>query len=225
MYKNKKILAFIPARSGSKRLLNKNKLLINNVPLFMYSVNVAHNSKYVDKIIVSSDSKEILDIAHKNGCIKNKLRPKELSSDYARIIDVMLYEIKVNNLSDFDAIVLLQPTFPFRSVEDLNNAIEKYFDSEESLITVVKVSEQPVFMRYIVDNKLKKIICDTSDIRSQDFKNVYKIIGSIYINNIHEINTNTILNENIIPYELDKKYDIDIDTKEDFDRAVKELKK
>ncbi len=222
MFKNKKILAFIPARAGSKRVVNKNKRLFRGKPLFTYSVDVAMKSKYIDKVLVSSDSLEILELAYQMGCIKNSLRPEYLSGDKARIIDAMLYEVEHNNL-EFDAIVLLQPTSPFRTVEMLDKAIEKYFETETSLITVLKAKEQPLFMRTIEDGKLTKVINSSSDVRSQDFRDVYKIIGSIYINNLKLIDKNTVLNENEIPFVIDDKFDVDIDTIEDFVKAEKEI--
>lgn len=222
MYNLKKILAFIPARAGSKRLVNKNKKLLNGKPLFEYSIEVAKKSKYIDDIIVSSDSKEILERAHQLNCLNNDLRPTELSGDHARIVDAIIYEVKKNQLK-YDTVVLLQPTFPIRTVEMLDNAIEKYFETETSLITVVKVKEQPLMMRKIIDGKLEKIIDTSSDIRSQDFPSIYKIIGCIYINNLHTLNTNNILNENEIPYLIDNKYDMDIDTFEDFQRVERTL--
>lgn len=83
MYKSKKILAFVPARAGSKRIKGKNNKLLNGIPLFEYSVNIAKESKYIDEIIVSTDSYAILERAHKMGCIKNSLRPDYLSGDKA----------------------------------------------------------------------------------------------------------------------------------------------
>ena len=225
MFRSKRILAFIPARAGSKRIKRKNIKLLNGIPLFKYSVDVAKESKYIDDVIVSSDSEEILNIAHSLGCIKNGLRPKELSCDKARIVDSILYEINNCNLSNYDTIVLLQPTFPIRTVDMVDKAIEKFFITETSLITVVKTKEQPIMMRYIIDNKLKKIISDSSDIRSQDFPEVFKIIGCIYINNLHTLNSSTILNENEIPFIIDNKYDVDIDTIEDFHRAESVIKR
>lgn len=223
MYKNKKILCFIPARKGSKRVPFKNGKLLDGIPLFQYSVDVAKNSSYVDDIIVSTDSEEILEKAHKLGCIKNELRPDYLSDDKARIIDSMLYELSL--LEDhYDAIILLQPTFPYRTVDLLDSAIKKYFEKETSLITVVKSKEQPLFIRRIVNDKLEKILCDSSDVRSQCFEEFYRIIGCIYINNVKLITKETVLNENEIPLIIDDSFDIDIDTPEDFERAERKIK-
>lgn len=217
MYLNKKILAFIPARKGSKRIKNKNKLIIDGKPLFQYSVDVAKNSKYIDDVLVSTDSDEILEKAKSLGCIVNGLRPEELSNDYARIIDAILYEL--NKLDKrYDAIVLLQPTYPLRTDKMLDEAIEEYFIKETSLITVVKSNEPVVFLRRLDgDGNLIKVIDDTSDVRSQDFKTYYRIVGSIYINNIDTINSNTVLNENEVPFEIDEYYDVDLDTNKDLE--------
>ena len=219
MYKGKRIVALIPARRGSKRIKQKNGILINGKPLFEYSIEVARKSKYVDKVIFSTDSQEWLNYAQSLGCEKNKLRPKELSDDTAKIIDVILYEIERRKCKDFDAIVLLQPTSPYRTVDLLDSAIEEYFKTETSLITVIRAKEQPIFMRKIKNGKLEKILNTTSDVRSQDFEKIYKIIGNIYINNIKKLNSNSILNENEIGYIIDEKFDIDIDTIEDLEKA------
>ncbi len=223
MYNNKKIVAFIPARKGSKRVKNKNGLLINGKLLFEYSINIAKKSKYIDKIIFSTDSKEWLEYAHNLGCEKNDLRPDYLSDDKAKTIDAMLYELEKCNAKEYDAIILLQPTSPYRTVELLDNSIEEYFKTETSLITIVEAIEQPIFMRKIINGKLVKIIDDSSNIRSQEFEKIYRIVGNIYINNIKNLNRNTILNENTVGFIIDKKFDIDIDTIEDFEYAKKIL--
>ncbi len=224
MKNNKKILAFIPARIGSKRIKEKNLVQINNKPLFQYSVDIAKASKYIDDILVSSDSKVILDSAHQQGCLDNKLRPKKLSGDKARIVDCILYELKQIKLK-YDVIVLLQPTYPIRTAKLLDNAIEEYFIKETSLVTVCQCDEHPIFMRTIENNQLHKIIEDSTDIRSQDLSKIYKICGNIYINNLKNVNTNTVLNENEIPYIIDKQFCIDIDTDQDLQKAKEVLEK
>lgn len=224
MYKNKKVIAFIPARKGSKRIKNKNGIIINGKPLFQYSIEVAKKSKYIDKIFFSTDSAEWMEYAQEMGCEKNNLRPDYLSDDKSRIIDAIMYEIEKSNLKDYDAIVLLQPTSPYRTAELLNKAIEEYFKRETSLITIVETEEQPIFMRKIINGKLVKIVDDSSDIRSQDFDKIYRIIGNIYINNIKKLNNETILNENEIGFIIDKKFCIDIDTLEDLEYAKEIMK-
>lgn len=224
MFENKKIIAFVPARGGSKRIPNKNLQLLNNKPLFMHSVDIAKQSKYIDQIIVSTDSNEIKKISLVNGCIGEGLRPDSLSGDRARIVDAILHEIDVNKVNA-DVVVLLQPTLPFRTVEMLDEAIETFFNNgEKSLITVTKVLENPVFYRTInKDGMLEKIIDQSSDVRSQDFKDYYRIIGNIYINRIDELTSETVLNENVSPFVIDRKYCLDIDTFLDLEEARKKV--
>ncbi len=226
MYKNEKIVAIIPARKGSKRLKNKNGILLGNKKLFEYSIDAAKCSKYIDKIIFSTDSEEWLKLATEKGCEECKLRINKLAKDDTRTIDVLIYEIKRNKLKErkFSTLVLLQPTSPYRTGKLIDSAIEKYFEKKESLITVVKCKETPIFMRTIQNGKLKKILDESSEIRSQEIKETYRIIGNIYINNITDLNNDTILNENIIPYIIEEKYAIDIDSIEDLKNAEKIMK-
>jgi len=222
MYNNKKILAFIPARWGSKRVPHKNSLEIKGKKLFMYSVEYAKTSQFVDDVIVSSDSEDILKIAHKAGCLKNDPRPKNLSADTARIVDAILYEVSKLN-QHYDAVVLLQPTYPIRPAGMIDEAIKQYFTKETSLISVTKAKEQPEFTRYIKKGRLHKILSASSDIRSQNFQQYYKIIGSIYINNLSKLNKKTVLNENEIPYLIDEYYSLDIDTYADLTEFQKRM--
>ena len=175
MYNNKRILAFIPARWGSKRVPHKNLLEINGKSLFMYSVEYAKASKFVDDVLVSSDCEDILRIAHQAGCLKNDIRPPELSTDTSRIVEAMIYELSKLKKQRYDAIVVLQPTYPIRPIEMLDEAIKLYFTKESSLISVVKAKEQPAFIRYIKDGCLHKILHVSSDIRSQNFQQYSKI--------------------------------------------------
>ena len=223
MYQNKKILALIPARYGSKGIPHKNIRPIAGLPLFMHSVKYAQASQYVDDILVSSDSQEILDIAHSNGCIANKLRPAELASDTARNIDAILWELDEQPVK-YDAVIQLQPTFPIRPAGELDRMIEKYFENETSLITVYKCDIRPEFMRRIGnDGKLYKIMASTSEIRRQNFIQYYRIAGSVYINNGRTLDTHVILNENEVPYVIDQSYALDIDTEADWAELEKRM--
>lgn len=225
MFNGKNVLAFIPARIGSKRVKEKNIQELGGKPLFLHSVDIAKQSKYIDDIIVSTDSQEIKDLSVKHGCLKGDLRIDSLSGDRARIVDAILYEVEKNNLKP-DVIVLLQPTFPFRTLEILDGAIEKYFETgEESVITVTEVLESPLFFRTIDANeKLIKLLEVSSDVRSQDFPTFYKIAGNVYVNNYKKLTSETVLNENLYPFIIDREYCLDIDTYLDLEMARKRVK-
>jgi CMP-N,N'-diacetyllegionaminic acid synthase len=132
----KKILAIIPARSGSKRLKFKNIKIFKGKPLFMWSLISAKKSKYIDQIYLSTDSMKINNIAKKNGFKINKLRSKKLSCDTATSSDAV-FEILKTTKEKFDFFILLQPTSPLRSTRDIDSALKKIIiKNSKSLISV-----------------------------------------------------------------------------------------
>ncbi len=216
MFQNKRVLAFIPARIGSKGVPKKNLRSIAGLPLFMWSVLYAKSSKYVDDILVSSDSPKILKIAHENGCIQNALRPAELATDTARNIDAILWELE-QLPQKYDVLIQLQPTYPIRPRGELDLMIEKYFEKSTSLITAIKINTHPEFLRWINEaSNLQKVINVTSDIRRQQLNQCYQIVGSVYINNVQTLSAHTVLNENEVPYIIEDRYALDIDTLDDW---------
>ncbi|NLY76513.1 MAG: acylneuraminate cytidylyltransferase family protein [Tissierellia bacterium] len=222
MYKNKSILAVIPARGGSKGIPRKNIIKINGKPLIQYTIDAAKGSKYLDRIIVSTEDVEIANIAAECGAEVPFLRPKELATDETRTIDVLLDTIKKLRFLgyEYDYIVLLQPTQPLRESFHIDEAIEKIVDAKaESLISVSEVKEHPILMKIIDENnETKSLLGCSSDVRRQDFQKVYKVNGAIYINKINNnFNENTSLNDNKLAYIMDKKYDLDIDEPEDLE--------
>lgn len=136
MILRKKILAIIPARSGSKRLKFKNIKIFKGKPLFMWSLISAKKSKYIDQIYLSTDSMKINNIAKKNGFKINKLRSKKLSCDTATSSDAV-FEILKTTKEKFDFFILLQPTSPLRSTRDIDSALKKIIiKNSKSLISV-----------------------------------------------------------------------------------------
>lgn len=119
-----KILAFIPARGGSKGIPNKNIKLFNGKPLIEWTINSALKSKLISKVIVSSDSQKILSISKKLGA-ETVLRPKNISGDFATTESAIKHYIK-NTKESFDTIVLLSPTSPIRKIKDIDNAIKEF---------------------------------------------------------------------------------------------------
>jgi len=140
---NSKIVAIIPARAGSKGLINKNIRLLGSKPLIDYSIEFALNSYLITDVIVSTDIKSVYDrYKDNNRIIMHGLRPEILSNDTASTSDVIRYELDLyNNLRDNDLCVLLQPTCPLRRHAWLQTAIDKlkcdnHFSSAISMVTV-----------------------------------------------------------------------------------------
>lgn len=213
MIKDSKVLALIPARGGSKAIHEKNIYQIMGKPLIEYTIESAKKSKYIDEIIVSTDSDKIANISRKCGAKVPFIRPFEIASDTASTIEVLIHAInELNAQVKFDCIILLQPTSPLRDENDIDVALEIFIDNgKKSLISVSKVYDNPVLIRRIHNNQLYKILNNDSSVRRQDMPEFYKVNGSIYINRICDIHSNTSLNDNVIPYIMDKSHSVDID--------------
>lgn len=224
MYKNQQILAIIPARGGSKGIPNKNIISLCGKPLIAYSILAAKASRYIDDIIVSTDSEQIADIAAEYGASVPFLRPAALASDTSKTIDCMVYTIDEleKQGQHYDCVVLLQPTQPIRKEDSIDQAIAMILDStEDSLVSVTTVSEHPILMRTITkEGTLKSLLPMSSTVRRQDFPDIYRVNGSIYINRINDsFNSSTSLNDNLLPFFMEEKYSIDIDSYEDLKKA------
>lgn len=229
MYKNKKILAIIPARGGSKGIHKKNIIDLLGKPLLYYSLKSAKKSEYIDKIVVSTDDKEIAQVAKEYGGEVPFLRPAELAKDNSKSIDAFIHAIKkLEEIGErYDYVLLLQNTSPLRQGWHIDEAIEKLLESNErSLVSVSQVSEHPCIMRTL-DKKgnTLPLISMTGDMRRQEFPDIYIVNGAIYIQkNDDELNTETNLNGGKLAYIMDRKYSVDIDEYLDLDIATYYLK-
>ena len=217
MFNDKRILAIIPAREGSKGIVNKNIIDLNNKPLIAYSIEAAKESNYIDDVIVSL----------KYGAEVPFFRPKSLATDNSKTIDSIIYTI--NRLRDmgreYDVLILLQPTSPMRTVKHIDESLSLFFkNNQESLVSVNQIDISPILVRTIKNGKLLSILNQNSTVRRQDMDFYYKINGAIYINCINEVDENLSFNDNVIPYIMDNTYSIDIDTIEDLQLARQKLK-
>ena len=229
-----KCVCIIPARSGSKRIKNKNIILIKNKPLIYYTIKFAKELKFVDEIIFSSDSKKYLKIAKKFGITNLHLRPKYLSNDSAKTVDVIKYDLKkLENDKNFivDKVLLLQPTTPFREIKKFNLAykILKKSVKYDSVITVNMVKNfHPYRMKVFNGNLIRNFI----NLKNESFeavKNLKKIYirsGSMYFFKKKNLaKYNSILGNRAYGIEVKDKYTINIDEKDDLIVAKHYLKK
>ena len=144
MLNNKSFLAVIPARAGSKRLPNKNRLPLAGKPLIQWTIEAAQASAFVDSIVVSSDDDTILSVAKKMGVVAQN-RPGDLATDVANSADCVAYVLKQMS-HQYDYLVLLQPTSPLRTSVDIDAAINKAIDcAAESVTTVTEVEHSPLW--------------------------------------------------------------------------------
>lgn len=230
MYKQKRILAIIPARGGSKGIPKKNIIDLLGNPLLYYSIKSAKESKYIDKVIISTDDEEIAEVGKKLGADVPFLRPEEISGDKAKSIDAFIHAIKeLEKLEEkYDYILLLQNTSPLRQSWHIDEAIEKLIESKErSLVSVSEVTEHPCIMRTLNEkNETINLMNMSGDMRRQDFPSIYIVNGAIYIQKNDEyLNLDTNLNGGKLAYIMAREYSVDIDEYLDIDIATHYLKK
>ena len=218
MYTNKKFLAIIPARGGSKRLPRKNVLDLCGKPLISYTIEAALKSKYINKVIVSSDDEEILNISSNFGADIIK-RPYELANDTATTFDAIKHTI--DNFENYDYIVLLQPTSPLRNVKHIDEAIELLEEKQaDGIVSVCEMDHSPLWSNTLPkDGNMNNFLRDeVLNKRSQDLEKYYRVNGAVYICKTDKLleNKSFFLKDNIFAYIMDRKSSIDIDEEIDF---------
>ena len=186
MYNDKKILGFIPARSGSKGLSRKNILPLLGKPLIAWTIEQSLKSRYIDQVLVSTDSEEIAEISKSYGAEVPFIRPKELATDNAKVMDVIMHAmdwLEMNN-SFYDLIILLQPTSPLRTSDDIDSAIELLFSRQaQSIVSVCTVEHHPYWTNTLPsDGCMKDFLRDEiMNKNRQELPIFYRLNGAIYL--------------------------------------------
>lgn len=219
MFNGKRILVVIPARGGSRGIPKKNIKLLAGRPLIAYSIEQAKQINYIDKIIVSTEDKEIAEVSKKFGadvCI----RPYELALDNVPTIPVLQYVIRALEQDNqfFDIIILLQPTHPFRKKEHILEIIKKINEGFDSATTVSKLNIHPCRFLKIDKNGKSIFINDERETLRQEVNN-FHVDGAVYA-----YKKEVLMNLQILPWqktnnasvEIDELYAFDIDTPLDF---------
>lgn len=205
--KTPKIVGIVPARKGSKRLLNKNTRPMCKKPMISYTIEEALKSKYIDEIIITTDDEKVKRIvdSYKDDS-KNRLkiidRPKHLAKDDVPTLPVLIHALK-STKNTFDVVVLLQPTSPLRTVEHIDKCIKTFLTEKcTSLVTVKEVESFNIFVpngaifianrnMIVKDNKLRdknvRLVImpqeSSIDVDTEiDFIAAEKILRSKYVN-------------------------------------------
>ena len=218
-----KILAFIPARSKSKGIKNKNMALLNKKPLIYYTLNILRKIKKDVFPFISTDSKSIKKYCEKFGFQNNYLRPKHLAEDNSSMLKTLNHAIKwlkVNQDLKFDAVLLLQPTSPIRNLNDIKSAIYQFKRKKlKSLVSAIPMKEHPYDCVKFKRNKLSFLVNNKKNIENRQYyeKNFYFIDGSFYLVKIDFLVKNkNFLNKRHTKIFIQKmKWPIDIDEPED----------
>jgi CMP-N,N'-diacetyllegionaminic acid synthase len=175
------VTAIIPARGGSKGVPKKNKKVIGEKPLIAYTIEAALNSKFLGKIVVSSDDPEIIEIAKQYKGVEIHQREESMASDTSPVGETV-NAIIAND--DIDAVMVLQPTAPIRTGENIDEAIQQLNDNSavNSIISVVEMNDiHPARMYWNLDMSLVPIMPEFEKSRRQDIPTAYYRNGSIYL--------------------------------------------
>lgn len=218
------MFAIIPARGGSKGLPGKNIKEFLGKPLISHTIEAALKSKHIDKVFVSTDDEAIRKIALEYGAVDIGLRPEYLAQDTSKSIDVYNYTIdllqqKLN--CSIDEICILQPTSPLRLSEDIDGAIDKFFDKKADSVVSYTIESHPiVWHRYITTQcKFENIFEDKLNNRQQE-RPTYYPNGAIYVFKSCLLKSGVYYSEKSYAYIMPRNRSVDIDTQEDFDYAV-----
>lgn len=225
MFRGKSFLAVITARGGSKGLPGKNIKDLCGKPLIAWSIEAGLKSKYIDEVVVSTDSHVIADISKKYKANVPFLRPKNLSTDTASSFDAVRHAInfyKSELKKEFDYIVLLEPTSPLRTAQDIDASIESLLSSStaKSIVGIGKTEDQnPEFLvsknknGFISGYKNKNM----KVLRRQDISDVYFFEGSIYVSDVETyLERKTFYHQDTLGFEFPKFKSLEMDDMDDY---------
>ena len=222
MVENKKVLAVIPARGGSKGIPNKNVVSLMGKPLINWTIEAASSSRYIDHLILSSDDECICSVAKAAGCNVPFLRASELATDDAKTVDVVLDAI--NRTPGFDLVVVLQPTSPLREASDIDNCLELLIaQGAATAVSVAEARDHP-FLVYSMeaDSRLDAFLKlgPTVSLRRQDLPPAYSLNGAIYIAEIEWLRaTRSFVSPETVGYLMSRETSVDIDEPSDLERV------
>jgi len=211
-------LVVITARGGSKGIPKKNIKLLNGKPLIQYSIDIAKTIADKKDICFTSDSDEIIEIAKNLGLKIPYKRPDELATDTANSQDVILHALdtyeRINNKT-YDAIILLQPTSPFRTLKQVQDCIKLYNNSIDMVVSTKLATANPYYNLYEEDNGFLIPSKEGNYSRRQDCPKVWEFNGAIYI-----INTTSLRSEKMNAFSKIKKYSMSEQTSIDIDTPL-----
>ncbi len=223
MINGRSVLALVPARGGSKGLPGKNVRSLCGRPLIQWSIDAGLSSRFVDLVMVSTDSQEIAEVATASGASVPYIRPSELAGDAASSIDVVIHALDFLAKAGkyFDIVVLLEPTSPLRDSSDIDQALQNMADSRSSAIVSVcrAESSHPAFVfRQSTDGHLIPFMeRPPTGLRRQELEPMFFLDGSIYASEVQTLRERrSFYHSETSAYEVPKWKSFEIDDLEDF---------
>lgn len=232
MLNNKSFLAIITARGGSKEVPGKNIRIIMGKPLIAWTIDAALKTKYIDRVIVTTDSEEIQNISIKSGADAPFLRPDNISGDNAKQEDAILHAMDYLSHSEgkrYDYLVILTPAHPVRDEVEINSVIEKIVTHPKAkcIVTMIESKASPLICNQIPEDlSLKNFLSEDVKLKNrQELPTYYQPSGSTSVVEwSHFLEKGTIFTDETYAYKTDNKTGHDINSEIDFLLAEELLK-
>lgn len=213
-----RLLALIPARGGSKGIPRKNIKKLAGKPLIAWTIEAALKAKGIDRIVLSTEDEEIASLAKKLGAQVPFIRPIEIAQDDTSGIAPVLHAIEL--FPDYDWVLLLQPTSPLRSVEDIDGIIQFCRDAgAPSAVSISEISKHPVWMYHKdSNNRLEALMPNRPEItRRQDLQSAYALNGALYLARTDWLIKNQgFIGPETLGYVMPNERSVDLDTPMDW---------
>lgn len=214
------VLGIIPARGGSKGVPFKNRRLIAGKPLIQYSIDSALLSKRLTMVVVSTDDPAIGEIARASG-VEVINRPTNMAEDASPVIDAVRHVVETLEAAGRpkpQAMVLLQPTAPLRTSEDIDEAVELFYNGGlNPVCSVSRCEDNHPARMYTLNEKgaLTSLMAELADLRRQDLPPVYHRNGALYVFGQSELSNGQIITPSMTPYVMDVMQSLNVDTEMD----------
>lgn len=210
------VLGVITARGGSKRVPGKNIRVVGGKPLLAWTIEAGRASRYIDRLILSSDDEAIIEVARLWGCEAPFLRPAALAKDETPGVIPVLHALE--QLPGYDVVVLLQPTSPLRTAADIDGCLERYAASDANACVSVAPAEKRPHWMYFLDEagRMEPILGARAD---QPPRPAYALNGAVYVAKADWLEgARTFVTPETVAYLMPASHSFDIDTELDFRR-------
>ena len=217
MIRKEKLTAIIPVRGGSKGIPNKNLYKLGKYSLLERTIIQAKSCKYIDKIIVSTDDKDMYELAKQYNVAMPSLRPKSLAQDNSSTISVIEHALDIFNITS-GHVILLQVTTPLRSIDDFLKICDQYENIYKSSTSMISVNlyngQHPNKIQKIEDGYLESYMGIESMVPRQSLPEVYELNGAFYITSYEEFKINkSFYSKNIKAFIMPEERSFNLDTK------------
>jgi CMP-N,N'-diacetyllegionaminic acid synthase len=205
--------ALIPARGGSKGIPRKNIKLIAGKPLIVWTIEAALRSSLLGAVVVSTDDLEIAEVARRSGAQVPFMRPAQLARDQTPGLDPVLHAL--DQLPQFDSVLLLQPTSPLRTTDDIDGFLNFVAQRKTpSAVSVTEAENHPYWTyRLNADKTLTRFVDVETVARRQDLPSVFSLNGAMYFADANWLrDSGSLVSAETVAYVMSKENSVDLDT-------------